>query len=63
MTFAEFLATLWRRRLTIAICAVVAVVAALGYTKVQTPSYRVLSAGSDQCAQFDQPVGHRGDPS
>ena len=36
VTFADFLATLWRRRLTIAISAVVAVVAALGYTKLRT---------------------------
>jgi Mrp family chromosome partitioning ATPase len=40
VTFTDFLATLWRRRLTIAICAVVAVVAALGYTKVHTPTYQ-----------------------
>ena len=62
MTFTDFLGTLWRRRLTIAICAVVAVVAALGYTKVRTPDLRVLGADPDQHAQFDQSVGLGGDP-
>ncbi len=40
MTFTDFLKTLWRRRLTIAICAVVAVVAAIGYSKVHSPTYQ-----------------------
>jgi polysaccharide biosynthesis transport protein len=40
VTFADFVAILWRRRLTIAICVVVAVVAAIGYTKVRAPSYQ-----------------------
>ena len=40
LTFREFLSTLWRRRLTILVTVVVAVVAALAYSKVQTPKYQ-----------------------
>ena len=40
MTFREILSSLWRRRLTILITVVVAVVAALAYSKVQTPKYQ-----------------------
>ncbi|HEX3980983.1 MAG TPA: Wzz/FepE/Etk N-terminal domain-containing protein, partial [Acidimicrobiales bacterium] len=39
LTFREFLSTLWRRRLIIAVSIVVAVVAALAYSKIQTPKY------------------------
>jgi Mrp family chromosome partitioning ATPase/capsular polysaccharide biosynthesis protein len=39
LTFREILSSLWRRRLTIAITVVIAVVAALAYSKVQTPKY------------------------
>ncbi len=39
MTVHEFLSTMWRRRLTIAVSIVVAVVAALAYSKIQTPKY------------------------
>jgi Mrp family chromosome partitioning ATPase/capsular polysaccharide biosynthesis protein len=40
LTFREILSSLWRRRLTIAITVVIAVVAALAYSKVQTPKYQ-----------------------
>ena len=40
LTFREFLSILWRRRLTIAVCIVVAVVAAVAYSKIQTPKYQ-----------------------
>jgi len=40
LTFREFLFTLWRRKLTIVVSIVVAVVAALAYSKVQTPKYQ-----------------------
>jgi Mrp family chromosome partitioning ATPase/capsular polysaccharide biosynthesis protein len=40
LTFREILSSLWRRRLTIAITVVIAVVAALAYSKIQTPKYQ-----------------------
>ncbi len=40
MTFRQFLSVLWRRRLTILVSIVVAVVAAFAYSKVQTPKYQ-----------------------
>ena len=40
LTFREFLSTLWRRRLTIVVSIVVAVVAALAYSKIQSPKYQ-----------------------
>ena len=40
MTFPDFLSTLWRRRLTIVVCVVVAVAAALAYSKLRTPIYK-----------------------
>ena len=39
LTFIEFLSTLWRRKLTILVSVVVAVVVAVGYSKLQTPKY------------------------
>ncbi len=39
LTFREFLSSLWRRRLTILVTVVVAVVAALAYSKIQTPKF------------------------
>ena len=43
LTFNEFLSILWRRKLTIAICTAVAVVAAFGYLHVKTPTYQSSS--------------------
>jgi polysaccharide biosynthesis transport protein len=40
LTFPEFLSTLWRRRLTIVVSVIVAVAAALAYSKLQTPMYK-----------------------
>jgi polysaccharide biosynthesis transport protein len=40
LTFQEFLSSLWRRKLTILVSVIVAVVAALAYSKLQTPSYQ-----------------------
>lgn len=43
LTFHEFLSILWRRKLTIAICTAVAIVAAFGYLHVKTPTYQSSS--------------------
>jgi Mrp family chromosome partitioning ATPase/capsular polysaccharide biosynthesis protein len=40
MTFRDFLAALWRRKLTILVSVIVAVVAAFTYSKVQHPTYQ-----------------------
>jgi succinoglycan biosynthesis transport protein ExoP len=40
LTFQEFLSSLWRRKLTILVSVIVAVVAALAYSKLQTPTYQ-----------------------
>ena len=40
LTFRQFLSKLWRRRLTIVVCTVVAVAAALGYSKLQKVTYQ-----------------------
>ncbi len=40
MTFRDFISALWRRKLTIAVCIVVAVAASLIYARVQTAQYR-----------------------
>ncbi|MGH9079505.1 MAG: Wzz/FepE/Etk N-terminal domain-containing protein [Acidimicrobiales bacterium] len=40
MTLQEFVSALWRRRLTIVVSVVVAVAAALAYSKIQTPKYQ-----------------------
>jgi Mrp family chromosome partitioning ATPase/capsular polysaccharide biosynthesis protein len=40
VTFQQMLQTLWNRKLTIVVSVVVAVVAALAYSKVATPTYR-----------------------
>ncbi len=43
LTFEQFLSTLWRRKVTVALCAVVAVVGALGYLRLRTPTYQSSS--------------------
>jgi Mrp family chromosome partitioning ATPase/capsular polysaccharide biosynthesis protein len=43
LTFHEFLSILWRRKLTIAICTAVAIVAAFGYLHVKTATYQSSS--------------------
>jgi Mrp family chromosome partitioning ATPase/capsular polysaccharide biosynthesis protein len=40
VTFRQFIASLWHRKLTIAISVVVCVAAALAYSKTQTPTYQ-----------------------
>ena len=40
LTFPEFLSTLWRKRLIIVVSVVVAVAAALAYSKLHTPMYQ-----------------------
>jgi Mrp family chromosome partitioning ATPase/capsular polysaccharide biosynthesis protein len=61
LTFPEFLSTLWRKRLTIVVSVVVAVVAALAYSKVQTPSYQStalvqINSAPTQTGQSTTPV-------
>jgi Mrp family chromosome partitioning ATPase/capsular polysaccharide biosynthesis protein len=61
LTFSEFLSALWRRRLTIAVSVIVAVVAALAYSKLQTPMYQStaliqISTTSSQTGQSSTPV-------
>lgn len=61
MTFSELLSTLWRRRLTILVSVVVAVVAALAYSKIQTPLYKStalvqINSASSQTGQSTSQV-------
>jgi Mrp family chromosome partitioning ATPase len=61
LTFSEFLSALWRRRLTIAVSVIVAVVAALAYSKLQTPMYEStsliqISTTSSTTGQSSTPV-------
>jgi polysaccharide biosynthesis transport protein len=61
LTFPEFLSTLWRKRLTIVVSVVVAVAAALAYSKLQTPMYTStaliqINSTSSQTAQSATPV-------
>ena len=61
LTFPEFLSTLWRRRLTIVVSVVVAVAAALAYSKLQTPMYKStaliqINSASSQTGQSATPV-------
>jgi Mrp family chromosome partitioning ATPase/LPS O-antigen subunit length determinant protein (WzzB/FepE family) len=61
LTFPEFLSTLWRRRLTIVVSVVVTVVAALAYSKLQTPMYKStaliqINSTSGQTGQSTTPV-------
>lgn len=61
MTFSEFLSILWRKKLTIVVSVVVAVVAALAYSKVQTPMYQSTSliqvnSISSQSGQSSTPI-------
>ena len=61
MTFPEFLSTLWRKRLTIVVSVVVAVAAALAYSKLQTPMYKStalvqINSTSSQTGQSATPV-------
>jgi Mrp family chromosome partitioning ATPase len=61
LTFSEFLSTLWRRRLTIVVSVVVAVAAALAYSKLQTPMYEStaliqISSTSSSTGQSTSPV-------
>ncbi len=61
MTLSEFLAAIWRRRLTVAVSIVVAVVAALAYSKLQTPMYESsalvqMSTVSTQSGQSPAPI-------
>ena len=61
MTFPEFLSTLWRKRLTIVVSVVVAVAAALAYSKLQTPMYKStaliqINSTSSQTSQSATPV-------
>jgi len=54
LTFREFLSTLWRRRLIIAVSVVVAVVAVLAYSKVQTPKYQSTALIQESAISGDQ---------
>jgi succinoglycan biosynthesis transport protein ExoP len=60
LTFPDFLSTLWRRRLIIVVSIIVAVVAALAYSKLQTPTYQssalVQIATASQSGQTSSPV-------
>ncbi len=58
MTLREILQTLWRRKLTIVVSVVVAVVAALAYSKLQTPKYQ-----STALIQISSPSGTTGQTS
>ncbi len=55
LTFNEFLSILWRRKLTIALCTAVAIVAAFGYLHVKTPTYQ--SSSLLQLNTTDQATG------
>jgi succinoglycan biosynthesis transport protein ExoP len=65
LTFQEFLSSLWRRKLTILVSVIVAVVAALAYSKLQTPTYQssaliqeatTTSGGSTPAVNLPDPV-------
>ncbi len=61
LTIHEFLSTLWRRKLTILVSIVVAVVAAVGYSKVATPKYQStaqvqMSTSSQSGGQTSAPL-------
>jgi len=61
LTLPEFLSTIWRRRLTVAVSLLVAVVAALAYSKLQTPMYESsaliqINTVSSQTGQSPAPI-------
>lgn len=60
LTFHDFISILWRRKLTILLCAVVALVAALGYSHVKAPKYQSSSLvqlnTTNQTGQATSPI-------
>ncbi|MHB8430046.1 MAG: Wzz/FepE/Etk N-terminal domain-containing protein [Acidimicrobiales bacterium] len=63
LTFIQFLSILWRRKLTIAVCVVVAVAGALAYSKFRKPSYQStalvqVSSSASSAAASGQATGN-----
>lgn len=61
LTFSDFLSILWRKRLIVVVCVVVAVAAALGYSKIHTPKYQStatiqINSSTSSSGQSTSPV-------